>query len=105
LRVRVHEAAAAEFREAVEFYEARVEGLGSELAAEVAGAFDDIADAPERWPVIFSTEDGAVVRRFVLKRFPLSVFYEVKDATPMVLALGHDRQRPGYWRRRTKLGR
>jgi toxin ParE1/3/4 len=105
VRVRIHEAAADEFREAVEFYERKVEGLGSEYAAEVADAFDEIAEAPERWPSVFSTEDGAIVRRHILRRFPVAVFYERRGVDLIILAVAHQRQRPGYWRKRRSRGR
>jgi plasmid stabilization system protein ParE len=37
------------------------------------------------------------VRRVPLKRFPYVVAYLETDAAIRVLAIVHDRRRPGYW--------
>jgi plasmid stabilization system protein ParE len=39
----------------------------------------------------------AMTRRFPLRRFPYSVLYVVKDLELQVIALAHQRRRPGYW--------
>ena len=36
-------------------------------------------------------------RRFSLRRFPYSIIYYVRDGELRVVALAHQRQRPGYW--------
>jgi plasmid stabilization system protein ParE len=54
-----------------------------------------IADAPERWPEI---EPG--LRRVLFKGFPFSVLYEVEGDCVTIIAVAHQRRRPGYWRNR-----
>ncbi len=39
----------------------------------------------------------AMTRRFPLRRFPYSVLYLVKGTDLRVIALAHQRRRPGYW--------
>ena len=39
----------------------------------------------------------ATMRRFPLRRFPYSVLYQVKGDELRVIALAHQRRRPGYW--------
>ena len=36
-------------------------------------------------------------RRFPLRRFPYSIIYQVKADELRVLAIAHQRRRPGYW--------
>ncbi len=36
-------------------------------------------------------------RRFALRRFPYSIIYQVTDETLRVIALAHQRRKPGYW--------
>ena len=66
-----HPDADAELEEAAVFYETRMAGLGKSFAAEV-----------------------------IVARFSHSVVYrQVADAI-VVIAVAHQRRRPGYWRRR-----
>ena len=39
----------------------------------------------------------AKTRRFPLRRFPYSVLYVVEGLELRVIALAHQRRRPGYW--------
>lgn len=39
-------------------------------------------------------------RRFILRRFPLSVIYSVRSGEVRVLAVAHHSRRPGFWRDR-----
>ena len=40
------------------------------------------------------------VRRALLRGFPYSVVYEESATEVVVLAVAHDKQKPGYWRER-----
>jgi len=42
---------------------------------------------------------SAGTRRYVLPDFPYSVIYFV-EAAIIIVAVAHDRRRPGYWRER-----
>jgi plasmid stabilization system protein ParE len=41
-------------------------------------------------------------RRLGMMRFPYSIVYRVKTDVVEVVAVAHQRRRPGYWRERTK---
>lgn len=45
------------------------------------------------WPA-----DDDDVRRYVLSHFPFTVHYEIQGSDTIVLAVAHQRRRPGYWR-------
>lgn len=88
-------AAEAETREALLWYFERSPLAADAFRAEVFDAIDGLADKATMWP---EDEDG--IRRYVLRHFPYTVFYEVVEQTATVLAVGHQRRRPGYWQDR-----
>jgi hypothetical protein len=57
MKSRFHEAADAELREAVRYYDRKAHGLGDRLVAEVKSATRSIEQYPEIAPII---EDGVV---------------------------------------------
>jgi len=62
-------------------------------------ALDDalvgIAGAPGAWPPF-----GTGTRRVVLRRFPYQVIFRAISDGLEVVAVMHERRRPGYWRQR-----
>jgi toxin ParE1/3/4 len=77
---RFEDEADAEYRAAGRWYEERVVGLGIEFFDAVDAALNQIARLPKA---------GA--------RFPYHVVYLETSSTIRVLAIAHDRRRPGYW--------
>jgi plasmid stabilization system protein ParE len=95
--VRYHRLAARELREARAWYEARRIGTGDEFRTEVAEAIQRIVDAPER-----SAPYRVHYRSVRLQRFPYRVYYAILGpAHILIMAVAHDRRRPGYWLRRS----
>lgn len=94
--VRFHEAAAAEYEAAVNWYFERSQLAASKFASELSRAIEKIAEAPDRWPAyILNT------RRYLLYRFPYAVVYrKLPSSTIQILAVAHTRRRPGYWKKR-----
>ena len=43
------------------------------------------------------SEDG--IRKFVLPRYPYSLFFKVLGSTVEILTVAHNRSMPGYWRK------
>ena len=54
--------------------------------------------------LLTSPKLGAVwrgaTRRLPLRRFPYSVVYQLREAEVRVLAVAHQRRRPGFWKGR-----
>jgi toxin ParE1/3/4 len=40
-------------------------------------------------------------RRYLMKRFPYFIVYRLTDVRIEIVAVAHERQRPGYWADRT----
>ena len=93
---RFHPEAEAELEGAALFYESRMPGLGKSFAAEVERTIALLCDFPDAGTPVF-----ADVRRVVVARYPYSIVYRHRAASVEILAVAHQRRRPGYWRRRT----
>ena len=69
--------------------------LGLAFVAEFERALDVLCNFPHLGPVWRGT-----TRRFLLRRFPYSIIYQVKPEEIRVIALAHQSRRPEYWRGR-----
>lgn len=93
--VRFHPLAELELREASEHYAQTEPGLREAFLGEVERCYRVIAEYPE-----MGMRTGGSVRRLALDRFPYTLFYRILDDCIRILAVGHQRRRPLYWRRR-----
>ena len=90
-----HPEAEAELSDAALFYESRVNGLGQFFLAEVQRIVALICAFPDAGAPI-----RPQLRRTLVDRFPYAVVYRHASGSVRILAVGHLRRRPGYWRRR-----
>jgi plasmid stabilization system protein ParE len=90
-----HPDAAAEFEDASLFYESRMVGLGNSFAAEVERTISLVQEFPEAGSPV-----GPNWRRVVIARFPYSIVYRQDSDAIVIVAVAHQRRRPGYWRKR-----
>lgn len=93
--LRFHPEALAEADEAAGYYEARKPGLGLDFRKAIEVAVRRIEQTPERWPPLTPR-----TRRFRLRRFPYAVVYAILPDRISVVAVAHDKRRPGYWKDR-----
>lgn len=90
-----HPEAEEEFSAAIEYYEERETGLGYDFSVEVFTAIHNITNHPAAWPVV--EED---IRRCLVNRFPFGVLYSIEPNGIFIIAVMHQRRRPGYWKER-----
>ena len=95
MSVRFHPAARVEVLRARAWYEERSPLSAVGFAHEVARAVRLIAEAPRRHP-----QAGHGTRRFLLRRYPFSVFYRRVEDRVEIVAVAHQKRRPGYWANR-----
>jgi plasmid stabilization system protein ParE len=100
MKLRIDPAAEEEARQAAQWYEERRVGLGLEFLAAVDAALQRIRDDPLQFPTLETLPDEPSVRRFLLKRFPYAIVYEVVSSDIQILAVAHARRRPEYWKKR-----
>ena len=84
-----------ELNEAASFYEARVPGLGAAFLDDVERSIEIICESPR-----IGVAAGRTFRKVPLRRFPYSVIYALRGEEVVIVAVAHQRKRPGYWRRR-----
>ena len=100
--VRVEPEAKQELAAATEWYEQRREGLGLELLAEIDAVLTAIGRNPGRFPLYPRVTSDLGVRRAAARRFPYSIAFIELPNVVRVLAIAHEKRRPGYWVGRMK---
>lgn len=91
-KVDLHPQAEEDFLEAYAWYSERSEMAARAFLREMDRAILRISEAPERWPAYDS-----LTRRFLLSRFPFAVIYRVAGQAVQVIAVAHNKRKPGYW--------
>lgn len=98
--VRFDDEAEEELFQAASWYEGQRESLGFEFLGEVRAAQARVRAAPRTFGLVTSVPAELRARRCPVGRFPYAlVFIELADEV-RVLAVAHNRRRPGYWKER-----
>ena len=103
--VRFEEEADVEYRLAGRRYESHREHLGIEFfdaVDAVDAAIDRIVEMPRVGTRIPRMPAALPVRRRAVTRFPYHVVYVETSSHIRILAIAHDRRKPGYWKPRLK---
>lgn len=93
--VRLTPAAAEEAEGAYRWYRQRSPATADSFLAELERVLNVVAEAPER-PALYLQG----TRRALFRRFPFAVVYRLAGEEIQVIAVAHDRRRPGHWRGR-----
>ncbi len=104
MRLRVLEQAEWEALDAAEWYEERLEGLGTAFLDEYQAGLQSIEAHPNRFSRLETVIGSREIRRLQLRRFPYLLVYEILTTEAMVLAVAHVCRRPNYWIARTDEG-
>lgn len=84
--------AAEEMIEASQFYELRSIGLGVDFLDDV----QKVVDTLRAQPLLGEHIEGGL-RNAVLHRFPFTIIYSPEPEEILIVAVAHQRRRPGYW--------
>ena len=96
-RVQFEPEADEEYRLAGRWYESRREHLGLEFFDAVDATIDRIVDLPRSGAPVPGVPMDLPVRRLAVTRFPYQVVYLETQDRIRILAIAHDRRKPGYW--------
>ena len=94
-----HSEAADEYLAATQYYLDQASPLvAAAFVAELEAAVRTVLASPTTWPVV----DEPQVRRYLLRRFPYSLYYrwEPKEDRVSIYAVMHFSRLPGYWSHR-----
>lgn len=95
MTVRILAEAETEFGDAVAYYNAQLDGLGADFAAEVRDGLARIEEYPKAWQLL-----ARRVRRYRLNRFPYGLVYAALPSETVVVAVMHLHRNPDYWKDR-----
>ena len=96
MRIRLHPKARAELRDARNWYFERSPLSAIAFSHTIDNAISRIRNSPEAFPL---AHHGT--RKFVLERFPFNIFYRTGETEIVIVAVAHQKRRPGYWSSRT----
>ena len=97
LGVSYHPDAEAELDAAVSWLAARDLTVAAKLLDDVHQALRSIREAPLARPLWPGVSPRHRVRRCVLSRFAFSIAFLVERDHLVIVAVAHQRRRPGYW--------
>ena len=100
LEVSYHPEATAELRTDISWYEDRGPGLGDRFEVSVDSVIDGVLEWRESGSVWPSWESIPVVRSRRVPGFPYRLVYLVQPGELVVVAIAHEKRKPGYWRDR-----
>lgn len=92
MRVKFHPHARAELRAARNWYHERSPLSAIAFAQTVGNAISRIREAPNTFPL--ADHD---TRKFTSQRFPINIFYLTRETEIIIVAIAHQKRRPGYW--------
>lgn len=92
-----HPEARDEYVDAVDYYDERRAGLGSELIDRFEDAIQDVITDPTAWPRVQNWDGEPILYSRGVKTFPYRIVYYVRGDQVRIIAYAHERRRPGYW--------
>ncbi len=95
MKLEFHPEAEMELIEEAAYYEFQIPGLGERFEAEVRCATDLLLEHPDVGPPA-----DPHLRKFVLNRFPFTLYYSVTSDVLRIEVVAHQSRRPGYWQSR-----
>jgi plasmid stabilization system protein ParE len=95
VKLEFHPDAEMELIEAAARYELQVPGLGERFEAEIRSATEVLLQHPE-----IGAPADPNLRRFILNRFPFTLYYSATSDVLRIEVVAHQSRRPGYWRSR-----
>ena len=96
MEVRLHPAARQELVDSAEWYAAQA---GRRVAQDFVADYDEARVRVAENPRIGSPSP-AQTRRIMLRRFPFALIYRLVADHLFIIAVAHQRRRPGYWKKR-----
>ena len=95
MKINIHELAAKEFDEAIDWYENQSKGLGKRFRKSVVEQIKKIKKNPN-W---FLIEDDNIYKAYIPK-FPYKILFTLDNERIIIWAISHMHRKPWYWQSR-----
>jgi plasmid stabilization system protein ParE len=89
--------ARSELLVAIKYYEDCQRGLGRRFRLLVESAIQKIVEAPLIYRIL-----KAPFRRYLIQKFPYSIVYAIEPDHIRIIAVAHNKRKPGYWSNRSQ---
>lgn len=80
------------WRDAFEYYELQLPGLGRKFFNEVLETLELISRFPKLW-----SQNSEHTRKAVLRKFPYNLIYSIYQNKINIIAVAHQNRTPEYW--------
>jgi toxin ParE1/3/4 len=97
-----HSEAWDEFVAAIAWHDAREEGTGREFARAVAKKLEQLDRFPASAPLYLGLPKRFDIRKMGVSGWPYSLVTATLGDERIVIAVSHEKRKPGYWRHRLK---
>lgn len=95
MKIEFHPQAQEEFTEEASYYERQIPALGTSFISELESAVALLEAHPK-----LGAELESPFRHLPMRRFPHSLIYAIESRRIWIVAVAHQKRRPGYWRER-----
>jgi len=96
MQVKIHELAAKEFDEAIEWYELQSKGLGKRFKKSVLDHIYRIKRNPD-WFLV----EADNIRKAYIPKFPYKILFTKENKNTIIIwAISHMHRKPWYWQKR-----
>ena len=97
IQIKIHENAALEFEEAIQWYESKQKDLGKRFRKQVVKHLKLVSQHPKWYP--FEKDN---IHKAYIPQFPFKILFTVEGDILIVYAIVHMRRKPNYWTNRIK---
>jgi toxin ParE1/3/4 len=92
--IRISPEAESEIESSTKYYHDQSSGLENLFLDIIKASIEKIQKNPRRYPLI-----DTYIRRMIVQRIPFNIYYKEYPNEIVVLAIGHQKRKPGYRKR------
>lgn len=97
MRFHFHGGAKRDLKQSYSWYRKSSDRAASEFLEEISATLDKISNTPGDFHPVSKHSKARSVR---VDRYPFSIIYLPSATNVIIVAVAHDKRRPGYWQRR-----
>ncbi len=92
MKVIFNELALEELKDAIDYYNLELPGLGNIFEEEIKKSLHRILEYPTSWPTLYKD-----IRKYILHKFPYKILFSIEQDHIYIIAVAHQHRKPNYW--------